>query len=135
MKKTCLYVGAFVLSVIAINLGFYLVPVYHLPWSGHAIAGPFSIYLAYFIFGLPPVLLYFRWVLKDSWLRALVKGAITVLVYVIVAGSFAFVFLRSNGTICRRVITRPSSPSHFPGTHRESARSAYASAAAAFPPG
>lgn len=99
MKKTFLYVGAFVLSVIAINLGFYLVPVYHLPWSGHAVAGPLSIYLAYFIFGVPPVLIYFRWVLKDRWRRALLKGAITVLVYVIVAGSFAFFMMRSTGKI------------------------------------
>lgn len=99
MKKTCIYAGAFLLVLISINGGFYFVPVYHLPWSRRAILGLLSVYLAYFIFGLPLVTLYFRWLLKDGWPLAVLKGALTVLVYVIAAGSFVFFVMRSAGKI------------------------------------
>jgi hypothetical protein len=96
MKKICIYGGACLLVLISINVSIYFVPVYHLPWSSHAILGPLTIYLAYFIFGLPLVMVYFWWVLKDKWHRALLKGGLTVLVYVIVAAIVAFFFMRSN---------------------------------------
>jgi hypothetical protein len=99
MKIFFIYVGAFFLGFVSINVGFYLVPVYHLPWSGHAILGPISVYLAYFVFGLPLVVIYFRQILKDSWSRALLKGSVTVLLYVVVISSFAFFIMRSTGKV------------------------------------
>ena len=99
MKRTLIYVGAFFLGLLCINVGFYLVPIYHLPWSHDAILGPLSVYLAYFIFGMPLIVIFFRQALKDSWSRALLKGAATVIVNVIVMGTFAYLFMHAAGKL------------------------------------
>jgi hypothetical protein len=87
------------LGLFSINLGFYIVPVYKLQLNSHIILGLLSIYLAYFIFGLPPITLYFRWLLKDSWKRALLEGSVIVIMNVIVMASFAYIVMRQTGKI------------------------------------
>ncbi|MDO9289409.1 MAG: hypothetical protein Q7T83_11545 [Thermodesulfovibrionales bacterium] len=99
MKKITIYVGAFIVGLIFIGLGFYLVPVYQHPLSRHIIWGPLSVFLAYFIFGLPPVTIYFRYALNDRWTRALLKGTGIVVTNVIVLGSLTFIVMRAIGKI------------------------------------
>jgi hypothetical protein len=98
LKKTIIYGGAFLLALFSINLGFYIVPVYRHA-AQYTLLGPLTILLAYFVFGLPPVTLFFRGVVKDSWPRALLKALGTVLLCVIVMAGFAFIMMRSGGKV------------------------------------
>ena len=62
------------LGLISIAAGFYLVPIYKLSVLTTPLLGPLVIFLAYFIFGVPPITLYFRRLSKDRWWPALLKG-------------------------------------------------------------
>ncbi len=93
MKRTCIYIVAFVLGLLSINIGFYLMPVYQL-LPNHIVLGPLFVFLVYFILGLPPVVVYFRVILKDNWLRSLFKGTVIILINVLLLGSFAFIMMR-----------------------------------------
>lgn len=95
MKKTGMYIGAFLLGMISIGLGFYIVPVYQHPLSRHMILGPLTLVLTYFIFGLPPVTIYFKWFAKDNLPKALLKGSIMIILCIAVMTIFTFAIMRS----------------------------------------
>jgi hypothetical protein len=99
MKKTGIYLGAFILGMISIGLGFYVVPVYQHPLSRHIILGPLSILLTYFIFGLPPVTLYFKLLVKDRLFISLLKGTIMVISCIAVMTFFSFAIMRAIGKV------------------------------------
>ena len=89
-----MYAGAFMLGLISIALGFYLVPIYKLSALTTPLLGPLVIFLAYFIFGVPPITLYFRGLSKDRWWPALLKGlGIVILNMAFIAVFLAFTMI------------------------------------------
>jgi len=98
LKKIIIYGAAFILGLFCINLGFYVVTVYHYV-PRQPLLGPLSIFVAYFVFGVPPVVLYFRWVIKDRWTHALLKGLAMVLLNVMAMAGFAFIIMRATGKV------------------------------------
>jgi len=79
MKKILIYFSAFFLGVISISVGFYLFPFYKLSLVHNNILGPLSVFLFYFIFSLPPVTIYLKWLLRISWTKAITRGGIMFL--------------------------------------------------------
>ena len=94
MKRVIIYTGAFILGLISIALGFYLVPIYKLSGLTTPLLGPLVVFLAYFIFGVPPITLYFRGLSKDRWWPALLKGlGIVILNMAFIAVFLAFTMI------------------------------------------
>lgn len=96
MNKALIYTGAFILGLLSVGLGFYLVPVYKLPLQFRSLLGPKMVYWTYFLFPIAPVTFYYKWVLKDAWAPALLKGFATVAVNFALLAVFVLV-MRSAG--------------------------------------
>lgn len=96
MNKALIYSGALILGLLSVGLGFYLVPVYKLPLQFRSLLGPKMVYWTYFFFAIAPVTFYYKWVLRDAWTPALLKGLATVVANFVVLGIFVLV-MRATG--------------------------------------
>lgn len=99
MKAVCIYVSAFVLGLLCMRAGFYLVPIYEYRLPGHFIFGPILVVFAGFLFGVPPVSIFLKLVLKSTWKRAIYIGVTIVLVNIFVLAGVAYLFLHSYGKL------------------------------------
>lgn len=98
MKRVCIYVCAFLIGVLAIEGGFYVIPIYKHAPSG-LYTGPLSIILAYFLVGILPVSIFLKLILKDNWKRAILRSFAIVLGNIIVLGTFTYFVLHAVGKL------------------------------------
>jgi hypothetical protein len=98
IKKACTYVGAFLIGVLAIEGGFYLIPIYKHAPSG-LYSGPISVIAFYFLLGIPPVVLYLKIMLRNNWKRVIASSFAIVLGDIIVLSASTYFMLHSAGKL------------------------------------
>lgn len=91
MKGILVYAGAFLIGLLSIGAGFYLLPLYKLPAWYRSSFGLIFCYFSYMILGIPTVTLYLRWLLHDSWRAALAKSVVTAVLNFIVIMAVYFI--------------------------------------------
>jgi hypothetical protein len=110
MKKAYIYVGAFLIGILAILGGFYVIPIYKIltpiykiPICKHApfgmYTGPILVIIAYFLLGVPPVSIFMKLLLKNNWKRAILTSFAIVLGNIIVLSTFMYFVLHSIGKL------------------------------------
>jgi hypothetical protein len=98
VKRACTYLCAFLIGVLAIEGGFYLIPIYKHAPSG-LYSGPISIIVSYFLLGIPPVALFLKIILRNNWKRVIASSFAIVLGNIIVLSTFTFFILHSAGKL------------------------------------